>query len=119
MTKYWCVNFDLRSGVCLQHGIHQKLWMMQYQYADDQGHVFQDGRQRAATTRNWRRMKEVEEGDRFVAYLPGNRFYAVGTVIQPRIAKSLQDHTDSIEDYVARKRSHDFLTGRVYYTPVF
>jgi hypothetical protein len=114
MTKFWCVNFD--SEDCLRHGIHRKLWMMQYQYADDQGHVFQDGRQRSATTRNWRRMKEIDAGDRFVAYLPGNRFYAVGTVIRPRMAKSSDN---SIEEYVARKRSHEHETGRVYYTPVF
>ena len=35
MTKFWCANFD--SDACLHHGIHRKLWLMQYQYADDQG----------------------------------------------------------------------------------
>jgi hypothetical protein len=93
--------------------------MMQYQYADDQGHVFQDSRQRAATTRNWRRMKEISVGDRFVAYLLGNKFYAVGTVIAPRRAKTPMDPTDSVEEYVARKMSHEHENGFVYYTPVF
>ena len=40
MTKYWCVNFDSVSKVCLQHGMNRKLWLMQYQYKDDNGHVF-------------------------------------------------------------------------------
>src|SRR5262249_27610802 len=29
------------------------------------------------------------------------------------------DHTDSVEEYVARKESHRYGSGRVYYTPVF
>ena len=43
MTKYWCVNFDGED--CLTHGIKKRLWLMQYQYADDQGHRYQGGRQ--------------------------------------------------------------------------
>jgi Domain of unknown function (DUF3883) len=119
MPKYWCVNFDSVSKVCLQHGIDRKLWLMQYQYADDHGNVFQDGRQRASTTRNWRRMKEIKVGDKFVAYLPGNKLYAIGTVIEPRRAKKPRDQSDTIDDYVARKRSHDHDTAFVYYTPAF
>lgn len=119
MPKYWCVNFDSVSKVCLQHGIDRQLWLMQYQYADDQGNVFQDGRQRASTTSNWRRMKEIKVGDKFVAYLPGNKFYAIGTVIEPRRAKKPNDPSDTIDEYVARKQSHDHDTGFVYYTPVF
>src|SRR5262249_23750063 len=92
MTKHWCVNFDFED--CLPHGIHRKLWLMQYQYADGQGHVFQDGKQRAATTKNWRRMEDIGVGDRFVAYLRGNKFYAVGTVIAPRRARTPVDPTD-------------------------
>ena len=71
-------------------------------------------KQRAATTRNWRRMKEIEVGDKFVAYLPGNKFYAIGTVITPRRAKKPQDPTDTIENYVKNKRSHDHKAGYVY-----
>lgn len=119
MTKYWCVNFDSVSKVCLQHGIDRKLWLMQYQYSDDHGNVFQDGRQRAATTSNWKRMKEIKIGDKFVAYLRGNRFYAVGTVIKPRRASEPLDPTDNIDEYVARKKSHEHDTGYVYFTPVF
>ena len=119
MTKYWCVNFDSVSKVCLQHGIDRKLWLMQYQYEDDHGNVFQGGKQKAATTRHWRRMKEVSIGDKFVAYLPGNKFYAVGTVIEPRKSKTRSDHADTIDEYVERKRSHDHDAGCVFYTPVF
>ena len=117
MTKYWCVNFDAEA--CLQHGIKRNLWLMQYQYSDDQGNEFQGGRQQAATTRNWKRLKEVQVGDRFVAYLRGNKFFAVGTVISPRRSKTAQDQTDSVDDYVTRKRSHDYDSGCVYYTPAF
>ena len=35
MTTYWCANFDAQA--CLDHGIDNDLWMMQYQYADDHG----------------------------------------------------------------------------------
>jgi glutathione S-transferase len=117
MPNYWCVNLD--SEACLQHGIKHQLWMMQYQYADDHGNIFQDGRQRAATTSNWKRMKEINIGDRFVAYLRGNKFYAVGTVITPRTGRTPLDPTDTIDEYVSRKKSHDHSTGYVYYTPVF
>jgi hypothetical protein len=124
MQTYWCVNFETQAN--LQHGIDKKLWMMQYQYADDLGHVFQDGRQRSATTRNWNRMKDIEVGDKFVAYLPAKEsakrrptFYATGTVIGPRSGKSPpQDHV-KVDEYVKRKRSHDQKTGFKYYTPVF
>lgn len=119
MTRYWCVNFDSESKVCLKHGIKKKLWLMQYQYKDDHGNVFQDGNQKAATTANWKRLTEVKAGDKFVAYLRRRRFFAIGTVIAPRRAKTPDDPTDSIEEYVKRKRSHDHKSGYVYYTPVF
>jgi hypothetical protein len=114
MPKYWCVNFDFEA--CLRHGLHRKLWLMQYQYPDDQGNEFQGGRQQSATTQNWQRMEEIQEGDRLVAYLRGNRFFAVGAVIPSRWP---MNHEDTIEDYVARKESHRYTTGRVQYTPVF
>lgn len=119
MTRYWCVNFDSESKVCLEYGIKKNLWMMQYQYKDDSGNVFQDDDQKAATTANWKRLGLIKAGDKFVAYLPKSRFFAIGTVIEPRRAKSPEDLTDSIEKYVKRKRSHDRKTGYVYYTPVF
>jgi hypothetical protein len=125
MTTYWCVNFD--SEACLQHGIKKKLWMMQYQYADDHGNNFQDGKQRPATTANWRRLRGISEGDWFVAYLPrdrtvsGNSFFAVGQVRMPRISSKSGDRKKTIEEYVAERRSHDHNTGYVYYkeAPVF
>jgi len=40
-------------------------------------------------------------------------------VIEPRRAKASQDHTDTIQNYVKRKRSHDHKGGYIYYTPVF
>jgi hypothetical protein len=119
MPKYWCVNFDSVSKVCLHHGIDRKCWLMQYQYADDHGNVFQDGNQRTATTKNWLRMKEIKVGDKFVAYLRGNKFYAIGTVINSKKGKTPHDHADTVDEYVARKRSHDHHSGYVYYTPVF
>jgi len=67
MSRYWCVNFDYDA--CLEHGIKKNLWMMQYQYADDQGNLYQGGNQQAATTKNWKRLQEINVGDRFVAYL--------------------------------------------------
>ncbi len=118
MPKYWCVNFDSESKVCLEHGIKKNLWMMQYQYKDDHGNVFQDDNQKAATTTNWKRLGEINAGDKVVAYLRGSKFFAVGTVIEPRRAKTPQDHTDTIQEYVKRKRSHDHKSGYVYYTPV-
>lgn len=117
MTKYWCVNFDAEA--CLHHGIERSLWLMQYQYSDDHGNEFQGGRQQAATTKNWKRLKEVQVGDRFVAYLRGNKFFAVGTVISPRRSKTAHDQTDSVDDYVTRRRSHEHDSDYVYYTPAF
>ncbi len=114
MTKYWCVNFDLE--VCLQHGIGRKLWLMQYQYADDHGNDFQGGTQIAASTSIWRRMKEIQVGDRLAAYLPAMRFFAVATVIAPRRRRTAGDRTDTIDNYVERKRAHDVRSGFVYYT---
>src|SRR5262249_811113 len=70
MTHYWCVNFD--SEPCLQRGIGKKLWLMQYQYADDDGNEFQDGK-RAAISRNWKQLANIKADDWFVAYLPQNR----------------------------------------------
>jgi hypothetical protein len=119
MTTYWCVNFDSESKVCLEYGIKKNLWMMQYQYKDDLGNVFQDDDQKAATTANWKRLSLVKVGDKVVAYLPKSRFFAIGTVIEPRRSKTPQDLTDTIGQYVERKRSHDHKSGFVYYTPVF
>lgn len=126
MPTYWCVNFDLE--VCLQHGIENNLWMMQYQYADDFGNVFQDGPQKSATTTNWKRLKQISDGDWFVAYLPRDRtdaensFFAIGQArmpSRPRISSDPKPTT--IEQYVVDKRSHDHSTGHVYYkdAPVF
>jgi hypothetical protein len=64
-------------------------------------------------------MKEIKVGDKFVAYLPGNKFYAIGTVIEPRRTKKPHDASDTIDDYLVRKQSHDHDTGFVYYTPAF
>lgn len=114
MAKYWCMNFDFDA--CLRYGLHRKLWLMQYQYSDIHGNVFQGGRQQAATTRNWRRMAEIQPGDRVVAYLRGNKFFAIGTVIPPRLPVS---HEDTIENYLALKDSHRYADGRVCYPPAF
>lgn len=116
MTRYWCVNFDFPD--CLIHGIKKNLWLMQYQYADDEGHVFQ-GDRKASIRRNWEQLANVSPGDWFVAYLKKNTFYAIGKVITPRRAKTTHDVTDTIEEYLERKQSHMYSKGCVYYTPVF
>jgi hypothetical protein len=122
MTKYWCVNFD--SEACLRHGVGRNCWMMQYQFADDQGPVHQ-GRKKGAITRNWNQAGKIEAGHWLVAYLPGKRaitgnpFFAVGQVITPRRARTPHDPADTIRAYLRRQRSHDRRTGFVYYTPVF
>jgi len=116
MTKYWCVNFD--SEACLQHGIQQNLWMMQYQYADDHGNEYQ-GYKKGAIRRNWERLGKISPGDWFVAYLKPQTFYAIGKVITPRRGKTDHDYTDTIGGYLDRQKSHDHCSGCVYYTPVF
>lgn len=116
-TKCWCVNFDHLD--CLQYGLDNNLWMMQYQYSDPAGHEFQGGNQISTTTRMWRRLAEVEVGDRFVAYLSGNWFFATGTVISPRRVQTPKDAVDDVESYVKRKDSHSRKRGYVYYTPAF
>ncbi len=39
MAKYWIANFDFEE--CLRHGLRKNLWLMQYQYSDTEGNVFQ------------------------------------------------------------------------------
>lgn len=90
--------------------MRNKLWLMGYQYkrrgADTPA-------RKAAITRNWRRLEEITVGDRFVAYLPGNKFYATATVISPRRAKTSQDRSDTISDYL--KRGKAYTSGYVYF----
>lgn len=125
MTQYWCVNFD--SEECLKHGIKHDLWMMQYQYEDDLGNTFQGGRQKAATTANWRRLTEIRAGDWFVAYLPkkrtanGNTFFAIGKVCFPRKPPKSEAHVSTVAEYVSAQQSHQYKSGVVHYTdaPVF
>jgi hypothetical protein len=124
MTQCWCVNFDHER--CLKHGIKRNLWMMQYQYEDDFGNVFQ-GDRKPSTTANWRRLTQIRAGDRFVAYLPknrshtGNAFFAVGRVCTPRKPAKSDAHVFTVAEYVRNRRSHEFKSGVVHYTdaPVF
>lgn len=101
MTKYWCVNFD--AVEYLHHGIRNKLWLMDCQYANKGTDT--PGR-KSAITRNWKRLEEINVGDRFVAYLPGNKIFAVATVISPRRPKTSQDRTDEISNYLKRGKSY-------------
>ena len=110
MTKYWCVNFD--SVDCLHHGIQNKLWLMGYQYARKGADT---PARKAAITRNWKRLEEITVGDRFVAYLPGNKFFATATVIAPRRPKASGDRNDTISDYL--KRGKAYTSGHVYFSP--
>ena len=125
MTQYWCVNFD--SKECMNHGIEHNLWMMQYQYEDESGNVFQGGRQKGATTANWNRLPKIKEGDWFVAYLPkkqtanGNTFFAFGKVRKPRKSPKSDAHVSTVAEYVTVYSSHEFDSGVIHYTdaPVF
>lgn len=110
MAKYWCVNFD--SVGCLHHGIRNKLWLMGYQWkkrgADTPG-------RKSAITRNWRRLEEISVGDKFVAYLSGNKFFATASVIEPRRLKTSQDRHDTVSEYL--KRGKAYSSGYVYFSP--
>lgn len=111
MPKYWCVNFEHPD--CLKHGIDNDLWVMGYQYADDQS---DSGNRKSRITMNWRRIGEINAGDRFVAYLPTNRFFAVGEVRKPRRVKARHDRTDTIDKYLERRESYH--EGYIYFTSV-
>ncbi len=110
MTKYWCVNFETVGG--LHHGIQNKLWLMGYQYAKKGADT--PGR-KSAITRNWRRLEEITVGDTFVAYLPGNKFFATAHVIAPRRPKTTKDRSDTISEYL--KRGKAYTGGYVYFSP--
>jgi len=84
-----------------------------YQYADDQS---DSGNRKSRITMNWRRIEEINSGDRFVAYLPTNRFSAVGSVRTPRRPKARHDRTDTIDKYLERRESYH--EGYVYFTSV-
>lgn len=124
MTNFWCVNFDFDG--CLKHGLANKLWMMQYQYALDENNVFQGDRKNSVSA-NWRRTKDIEVGDWFVAYLPkdksstGNTYFAVGQVRRPRKASKPRSNISKVEAYIAKKSSHEIASGVVHYSdaPVF
>lgn len=116
MEKYWIANFDFEG--CLQYGLRKNLWLMQYQYSDSEGNVFQGDRPSAVTT-NWRQVKEVHVGDYLVAYLSRKRnpntngFFAVGKVIAPR---KKSNRIGTVEDYVTQKQSHEFTKGVTHYS---
>lgn len=113
MENYWIANFDIEE--CLQHGLRNKLWMMQYQYSDAEGNVFQGDRPSSVTT-NWRQVKDVQVGDFLVAYLSRartpNGFFAIGRVIAPR---KKPNHVGKVEDYIRSKQSHEFSKGIIHY----
>ena len=101
--------------------------MMQYQYKDELGNRFQDGDQLRSTTRNWNRVKKIQSGDWFVAYLSnensqsGNAFFAVGQVRTPRKAETTHSDFKTVAEYVKAKKSHQYTTGVIHYSdaPVF
>lgn len=116
MAQYWIANFDFEE--CFEHGLQNKFWLMQYQYADEHGNRFQ-GDRAGAVTRNWRRLKRIQPGDFLVAYLSKKRnpqlngFFAIGEVIAPRQSA---EHMGTVEEYVKNKRSHEFSRGVVHYS---
>jgi len=113
MTQYWCVNFD--SEDCLKHGLKHNLWMMQYQYKDDHGNLFQDER-KSRISSNWQQLKNVKIGHFVVAYLKKNRYFAVGEVRTPRHVRSASDVTSKIDTHLEVQRSHDDKNKFVFYT---
>jgi hypothetical protein len=93
------------------------MWMMQYQFADDAGNVF-ESLWPGTIRNNWETAGEVKPGDWLVAYLPTNTFYAIGRVIKSRCFDLARQYPGTIADYLNRKRSHDYKSGYVSYTPV-
>jgi hypothetical protein len=114
-NQLWCANFDMKP--CLEHGIANNLWLMQYQYPDAHGHIYQ-GDKKEAIRKNWERLGEISAGDQFVAYLKPSTFFAIGQVRTPRRSKTEKDPADTITGYLDRKKSHRYASGFVYYPPV-
>jgi hypothetical protein len=110
MTNHWLVNFETMDS--LHHGIRNKLWMMGYQYKR-RGN--DDSNRKRRITSNWNRLAELNAGDKFVAYVPRNKFFATGTVTSPRRKVTPTDQIDSITDYLKRKKPYS--KGYVYYPP--
>jgi hypothetical protein len=114
MEKYWVANFDLEE--CLQYGLRNKLWMMQYQYSDAEGNVFQGDRPSSVTT-NWRQVKDVQVGDFLVAYLSRKRspngFFTVGKVVAPRKRSS---RIGTVEEYISSRQLHENSKGIIHYS---
>ena|SRR5579864_8094201 len=108
MPKYWCVNFIDEDR--LTHGIENKMWLMGYQYGRDQS---DSPNWKGRITANWQRLKEIDVGDTFVAYLPGNRFFATGTVRTSRRRKTDQDRTDTTDEYL--ERGKPYRSGYVFF----
>ena len=111
MKKYWCVNFDNEEN--LRHGIENRCWVMGYQYPrpgqppSDKNHLI---------SANWRRLLKISKGDEFVAYLKPNLFFATGKVTTPHRRKRPFDKTDTIDEYLERKKPYS--KGFIYFTDV-
>ncbi len=116
MPTFWCVNFDIENCV-LEHGLDESLWLMQYQYSHD-GHTYQGEKGKAATSRNWNTLRGINPGDWLVAYLPKNRFYAIGEVIEPRLRERHrgQSHQEDTIKRTVLEHKHRFLSGVIRYT---
>ncbi len=101
------MNFELAD--CLKHGIDNDVWVMGYQY-DERA---EQGNRKTRITLNWRMLKEISPGDKFISYLPRDTFFATGTVRSPRRRRTSADPLDNIEEYLQRRESHD--RGFVYF----
>lgn len=112
MTTYWCANFD--AGAVVDHGLDINAWLMQYQY-EHGGFEYQGNkRQKGKTTSAWKSLCEISIGDWILAYLTGNRFFAIGQIRRPRKALKGGAHLDTVARTVAEAR-HMFLDGIVRY----
>lgn len=113
--RYWCANFDFDE--VLDHGLRIDAWLMQYQYEHDGFEYQGNHRQKGRTTATWKCLCEVEIGDWLIAYLSGNRFFAVGRVVEPKRRDwqiSAPEHFDTVERTV-RQGHHLFFDGIVRY----
>jgi hypothetical protein len=110
MAEYWCVNFGDAENLRL--GLKRNFWSQGYQYDPDGGDS--PGRL-SAITRNWKRLEEIRVGDFLVAYLKGNRYFAIGRVIPPRRTAKKNDTIDSIDDYLKGRKS--YRHGYIYFPP--
>jgi len=113
--RYWCGNFDYPD--VLDHGLQIDAWLLQYQY-EHAGLEYQGNRHlKGRTTMAWKSLGEIQIGDWLIAYLRGNKFFAIGQIAHRRRRKwqaAAIEHLDTIERTV-REGCHLYFDGIVRY----